>query len=47
MDFSNYNAGIDTPDSRDIPVEDILDMVAILPRQHKVGNVGYLQQGSI
>jgi len=39
MDYYNYNAGIDTPDPRDIPVEDILDMVAILPRQHKVGNI--------
>ncbi len=46
IDFSKYNSGFDNPDSRDIPAEDILDMVAVadLPRSCKVADIPLMNQ---
>jgi hypothetical protein len=49
IDFSKYNFAHDNPDSRDIPVEEVLDLMATadLPRNAKVAERPMFSQGAI
>lgn len=47
LDLTNYNAGIDLPDDRDILAEEFLDMVQILPASFLSDHTPVLNQGNI